>query len=35
MNGFEIINNTTEEIKEIEKVKDLVEFALKYQQKRV
>ena len=31
MNGFEIINNTTEEIKEIEKVKDLVEFALKYQ----
>ena len=31
MNGFEIINNTNEEIKEIEKVKDLVEFALKYQ----
>ena len=31
MNEFEIINNTEEEIKELEQVKDLVEFALKYQ----
>ena len=31
MNEFEIINNTSEEIKELEQVKDLVEFALKYQ----
>ena len=31
MNQFEIINNTNEEIKELDQVKDLVEFALKYQ----
>lgn len=31
MNEFEIINNTEEQIKELEQVKDLVEFALKYQ----
>ena len=31
MNEFEIINNTEEDIKELEQVKDLVEFALKYQ----
>jgi len=31
MNEFEIINNTKEEIKELDDVKKLVEFALKYQ----
>ena len=31
MNSFEIINQTNEEIKELEEIKKLVEFALKYQ----
>ncbi|MBQ9071755.1 MAG: rRNA maturation RNase YbeY [Bacilli bacterium] len=31
MNSFEIVNETTEEIKELDTVKKLVEFALKYQ----
>lgn len=31
MNNFEIINETDEEIKELEEVKKLMEFALKYQ----
>lgn len=31
MNNFEIINETNENIKELEEVKKLVEFALKYQ----
>ena len=31
MNNYEIINETNEEIKEIEDIKKLIDFALKYQ----
>lgn len=31
MNSFEIINETSEEIKELQEIKKLIEFALKYQ----